>query len=57
MSPTTSDRAGGAATDEAPGTRLREPRQMAKSKVPPVASRAASFFVRLTLIATAGVAR
>jgi hypothetical protein len=56
MSPTTSDRAGGVATDEAPDTQLRQPRQIAKSKVRLVAFTAGLFFAPLALIAMAGVA-
>lgn len=56
MSPTTSGRAGGAATVEAPDTQLREPRPMLKDKVRLFAFTAGLFLVSFALIGIAGVA-
>jgi hypothetical protein len=55
MSPTTSGRAGGVATDEAPDNQLREPRQMAESKMRLFAFTAGLSLVPLTLISIAVV--
>jgi hypothetical protein len=54
MSPTTSGRAGGVATDEAPDPQLREPRQIVKSTVRLFAFTARLFLVPFTRIGSAG---
>jgi hypothetical protein len=56
MSPTTSGRAGGVATIEAPDTQLREPREIVRSKVRLFAFTAGLSFVPFALIGIAGVA-
>jgi hypothetical protein len=56
MSPTTSGRARGVATVEAPHTQLREPLQMVKDKVRLCAFTAGLFLVPFALIGSAGVA-
>jgi hypothetical protein len=56
MSPTTSGRAGGVTTDEAPDTQLRDPRQTVKSTVRPFACNAGLLLVPFPLIGSAGAA-
>jgi hypothetical protein len=56
MSPTTSGRARGVATVEAPHTQLPEPLQMVKDKVRLCAFTAGLFLVPFALIGIAGVA-